>query len=378
MAWPAGSPLEPLHGGHPRGDSAWAWAFLAAAAGALAASVAGWVLLRSRILALGAVAAVAVAIQLAPLAGPLLLSTDAWTYWSYARLAAVHDRNPYRSVPEDERRDPSLPWVGAVWVGTSSIYGPAFTLASEPVGHSSSHNVAAYYFKGLAALAMLLATLAAARVASNRVAAVAFVGWNPVVALHAAGGGHKDAGMPALVTGAPAFAAAGRRESAGAAWAVAILVKWIPLLLLPLHLLADRRRFGWRGFAVAAAAVSVLATVRYGTAWLHALAPVAAKAGERTSYALPSRIAQLGVPHALATAVLAAAFVAAYVFLAREAVRGRPRLALTSVLLLLATPWLAVWYLAWPVSLAGAEEDRTAQWLTIALSASLLPQATPL
>ena len=50
----------------------------------------------------------------------------------------------------------------------------------------------------------------------------------------------------------------------------------------------------------------------------------------------------------------------------------------TSVLLLLAAPWLVVWYLAWPVSLAGAEEDRTAQWLTIALSAYLLPQAIPL
>ena len=48
------------------------------------------------------------------------------------------------------------------------------------------------------------------------------------------------------------------------------------------------------------------------------------------------------------------------------------------MLLLLATPWLVVWYLAWPVSLAGAEEDRTAQWLTVALSAYLLPQAIPL
>ena len=43
-----------------------------------------------------------------------------------------------------------------------------------------------------------------------------------------------------------------------------------------------------------------------------------------------------------------------------------------------AAPWLVVWYLAWPVSLAGAEEDRTAQWLTVALSAYLLPQAIPL
>jgi hypothetical protein len=378
LAWPDPSPLEPLHGGNPQGDKSWSWAFLVAAAVALAAYVAGWSLVRSRAVALAAVAAVAVAVQLAPLAGPLLLSTDAWTYWNYARLAAVHDRNPYRSVPEDEFGDPSLPWVGAVWVQTSSIYGPAFTLASEPVGHTTSPYLAAWYFKGAAALAMLLATLAAARVASNRAAAVAFVGWNPVVALHAAGGGHNDAWMAALLTGALALAAAGRRQAAGAAWALAVLVKWIPLLLLPLHLVAKRRRFGWPGFGAAAAAVGILATVRYGTGWLDAVVPVARKAGERTSYALPSRIAELGVPRGLATALLAAGFVAGYALLVREAARGRPRLALASVLLLLASPWLVVWYLAWPVSLAGAEEDRTAQWLTVALSAYLLPQAIPL
>ena len=381
LAWPDGSPLEPLHGGHPRGDRTWSWAFLAAAAVALVAYVAGWVLLRSRVVALGAVAVVAVAIQLAPLAGPLLLSTDAWTYWSYARLAVVHGANPYRAVPADEPDDPSLPWVGTAWRRTSSIYGPAFTLASEPVGRTSSPDAAAWIFKGAAALAMLLATLAAARVAANRAAAVAFVGWNPVVALHAAGGGHNDAWMAALVTGALALSVAGRRQLAGAAWAAAILVKWIPLVLLPLHLLGERRahrQFGWLGFAAAGGLLAVAATVRYGTGWLRALEPVARKAGEQTSFALPSRMAGLGVPRELAAALLAAAFLAAYALLVREAARGRPRLALASVLLLFATPWLVVWYLAWPVSLAGAEEDRTAQWLTVALSAYLLPQAISL
>jgi uncharacterized membrane protein len=379
LAWPDGSPLEPLHGGHPRGDTTWSWLFLTAAGLGLAAYVAGWTLLRSRAAALGAVAAVAVAVQLAPLAGPLLLSTDAWTYWSYARLSAVHGQNPYRAVPADEPNDPSLPWVGTAWRRTSSIYGPAFTLASEPVGHSSSPDVAAWFFKGTAALAMLLATLAAARVAANRAAAAAFVGWNPVIALHAAGGGHNDAWMAALVTGALALSVAGRRQLAGAAWAAAILVKWIPLLLLPLHLLAERRRrFGWAGFAAAAVALAALATIRYGTGWLNALEPVARKAGEQTSFALPSRLAALGVPRELAAGLLAAAFLVAYALLARQAARGRARLALTSTLLLFATPWLVVWYLAWPVSLAGAEEDRTAQWLTVALSVYLFPQAIPL
>ena len=48
LAWPDGSMLEPLHGGHPRGDHAWSWAFLALAAVALVAYVAGSSLLRRR------------------------------------------------------------------------------------------------------------------------------------------------------------------------------------------------------------------------------------------------------------------------------------------------------------------------------------------
>ena len=331
--------------------------------------------------ALASVAALAAVVQLAPLAGPLILSTDAWLYWDYGRIAAIHDDNPYRAVPADYPDDPALPHTGTSWRRTSSIYGPVFTLASEPVAHAAgrSEDAAAWIYKALAALAMLVATFAATRLASNRAFACAFVGWNPVVALHAAGGGHNDAWMAALVVGALALAASGRRQLAGASWAAAILVKWVPLVLLPLHLLAARRshRAGVAGFLVALLLLAAVSTWRYGLAWLDALEPVARKAGEQTSYAVPSRIAQLGVPHELAAGLLAAAFAIAYVLLAREARRGRARLALTASLLLLATPWLVVWYLAWPVSLAGAEEDRTAQWLTIALSAYLLPQAVP-
>jgi hypothetical protein len=319
-------------------------------------------------------------VQLGPLAAPLLISTDAWTYWDYGRIAAVHDDNPYRAVPADYKTDPAYRYVGTSWRRTSSIYGPAFTLASEPVAHAagSSADTAAWIYKGLAAAAMLLAALAASRAAADRAFAFAFVGWNPVVALHAAGGGHNDAWVAALVVSALAFGAIGRRRLAGVAWAAAILVKWVPLLLLPLRVLAERRGGDYRGFAVTFVALAALSTWRFGTAWVHALEPVARKAGEQTSYALPSRIAQLGVPREAAAAALAVLFGVAYVLLLREAARGRARLALVSVLLLLATPWLVVWYLAWPAALAAAEEDRTAQWLTIGLSAYLLPQAVPL
>ena len=69
--------------------------FLAAVGCAFAAYVAALLLLRRRGGALAAACALAFAIQLVPLAGPLLLSQDAYAYWDYGRLATRHDANPY-------------------------------------------------------------------------------------------------------------------------------------------------------------------------------------------------------------------------------------------------------------------------------------------
>ena len=208
-----------------------------------------------------------------------------------------------------------------------------------------------------------------------------FAGWNPLLALHFAGGGHNDAWMAALVLAALAAGAAGRRQVAGVAWAVAVSVKWVPLLFLPLRALearTARRSVGHLGFALAAAALAVAATWRYGWHWLAALAPLAANAERETSFAVPHRLAQLGVPDWLAVGALALGFAVAYGWLLLEARRGRVRLGLAAGLLLVATPYLAAWYAAWAVPLAAAEEDRAARLLALALSAYLLPQAVPL
>jgi hypothetical protein len=41
------------------------------------------------------------------------------------------------------------------------------------------------------------------------------------------------------------------------------------------------------------------------------------------------------------------------------------------------TPYLAVWYLAWAVPLAAADEDELAQGACLLLCAYLLPQTIP-
>jgi hypothetical protein len=322
-------------------------------------------------------------VQLVPLGAPLLLSTDAWTYWDYGRLSAVHDTNPYSAVPADFPSDPAYRWVGTGWQREHSVYGPGFTLASEPLALAagSSHDAAAWIYKTLGALAVLGATGLAAFLASRKAFAAALVGWNPLVAVHFAGGGHNDSWLALAVVGALALAATGRRQLAGVAWAAGIAIKWVPLLLLPLRALearATRRQVGHVGFGVAVVVLLAAAFARYGINWFSAFGPLARHANHESRFSIPHRIEQLtSLPHPGGIVICAVAFGIAYLWLLRTAARGKARLGLATGLLLLATPWLIAWYVIWTLPLAAAEDDTAAQWLGVALSAYLLRQAVP-
>jgi alpha-1,6-mannosyltransferase len=329
------------------------------------------------------VLAVAAAVQLAPLAAPVLLSTDVYTYWDYGRLSAVHRANPYEEEPREFPGDPAFSRMGARWRGTTSVYGPAFTLASEAhaVAVRKSPAAAAWTYKALAALAMLALVWLAAGLASKPAFAAAFVGWNPLLAVHFAGGGHNDVWMMALVVTALALAAAGRKQLAGAAWAASIAVKWVAVVFLPLRALEARhegRRVGHLGFAATAAVLTAAASWRYGTGWLDAFGPVARNLREGARYSIPSRLESLGLPHGASVGLFAGLFGLVYVWLLREAWRGRARLGLAAGALVVAAPWLVPWYAVWAVPLAAIEEDGTARILALALSAYLLRDAVPL
>ena len=375
LAWPGDSPIVPQAGGALVGRAGWAWAFLGLLALAFVAYLAGL----HRIARGGVpvplrwVVVLALAVQLVPLGAPLMLSSDAWTYWMYGRIAAVHDANPYEDPPSAFPDDPAYEWAGERWRDSTSVYAPGFTLASEPIALAAgeSHNAAAWLYKALAALAACATVLLAARFASRPALAAAFVGWNPLLAVHLAGGGHNDAWVGALLLAALAT------QAKGVAWAFGAAVKWIPLVLLPLQALATRRRAGLGGFVVATSAIVALATWRYGFAWVDAFGPLADNARETTSYALPRRLSQLGVPEDAAIALFALLFAVVYLVLARAAWRGRARLALASVALLACAPYVTPWYLAWVVPLAAVEEDRLARGLALAFTAYLLPQTIP-
>jgi hypothetical protein len=380
LAWAEGAPFAPAPGGRDGGSATWALALLAAAFGVY---VVGILLVARGGASFVSAAALAAAIQVIPVFAPLLVSTDAWTYWDYGWVGGVAHGDPYVEPPSHYPESPAYRWTGEAWRDTTSVYGPAFTLASEPIarGAGDSANAAAWTYKTLAAVASVAAALLAARLARRRAFAVAFVGWNPLLAVHLAGGGHNDAWVAALLMAALALGLTDppRRHLAGAAWALAIAVKWVPLLFLGLVVLTRGRRpaVGVLGLLATAALVAAVAMSEYGLDWVGAPLTLAGNAALETSYALPARAEDLGIPDDVATALFGAAFGVGLVLLAWEARRGRLQLARAALLVLLTTPYLAVWYLAWAVPLAASEEDRWARVGCVLLGAYLLPQGIP-
>jgi alpha-1,6-mannosyltransferase len=368
------SPLSPPGG--------WKQALVVGTVAAFTFYVMGVVVLRRGGGSLWIVGLVAVVIQTAALFGPVLLSRDVYAYWAYARIGATYHQNPYVDVPAAHPVDPAVERMGSSWRQTPSLYGPVFTAGSEVVAVTVRESPwaanRAFRLLGLVSMLAILALVAA--LARNRAFAVAFVGWNPLLAFHVAGGGHNDAVMMALSLGALLLARRGRRGGAGALWALAIGVKWVAAGFVALVLLAghlrDRRLIA--GLVGGGLAVAVGATALYGLHWLHAVNGLSSQARRTGSIGLSGWLGDLGLGHRATLAVIGSATLVAGAWLAVQAWRGNPRLGLAGVLIAALQGWLNPWYAVWGVTLAAPEEDGLAQILAVGLSALVLRDAIPL
>jgi alpha-1,6-mannosyltransferase len=360
-----GSPVRV--GGFEATDT-WGVLFLALVGAAFLFYILALLVLRSRASPLVLVVAIAAVIQLTPLAGPLLLSRDVYSYWAYGRIVALHDRNPFVVPPIHFAHDPAT--RAAAWRRQTSVYGPAFTLATGAVAEAARHSseVASFLFRLVAAVGGLAAAALAALIARRKAFAFAFLGWNPLVALSFAGGGHNDAWMVVLLLSALALVARRRDVAGGAVWLLAAAVK-APALAL--FLLQRSRRGFWLGAAAAAVVVAAASTAIFGGAWLTAGAPLS---GREASFGLPARLESLGLPGLAAHGLALAVLVVGAVYLARR----RPSLSIGASLLVFTSPWVLPWYATWPVALAAVEEDVAAQVVAVGLALYLLPDRVTL
>ena len=307
----------------------------------------------------------------------------------YARLGVVHGLDPYVHPPSAAPSDPAFAEVD--WTGSTSAYGPLFTLGNYPLAWLPVGGAVAV-LKALAAgavlaLAALVARLAAAR-GVDPVRAAAFVALNPLVLVHVVGGAHND-GIAMLLAMLGAAAVLGRREvGGGVAFVAAIAIKApaafaAPFALIGAHRSAPSggRRF-LAGALVSVALVALAAWPAFGLHWLDALGLAGENQG-RTSYmSVPITFARLTDtdPELVRVAALSI-YGALLADLLAWTWRGGDWLRAAAWAgggLLLATAWLLPWYLIWALPFAALSRDRPLQLLVLALTAFQLGTRIPL
>ncbi|HEY4918362.1 MAG TPA: polyprenol phosphomannose-dependent alpha 1,6 mannosyltransferase MptB [Solirubrobacteraceae bacterium] len=333
------------------------------------------------------------ALQLIVFAGPVLLSTDVFSYIAYARMGVEHGLNPYTHGPVAIAGDPVFPYVGEDWIHVATAYGPVYTLLSYPLAPLGL--VGALWAMKVEALLASAGTLAltwrCARVRGfDPVAALLIVGANPLYVIYGVGGAHNDLimmlAMMAAVTLTIAPVRSARREVGAAAWVVAgALTKATVAVLLPFMILSRRRLAPVLG---AIGAIVVCVIVGYLVFGIHGINLVAAlnrDAAFVSTDSFANEIAHLfGKPGVFPVDhdLLKAALVVILVYLLWRTWRGYDWVAASGWALLaiaVTSTWLLAWYILWPLPLAVVTRDRRLLAATLAVQGLfVIHQISPL
>jgi alpha-1,6-mannosyltransferase len=320
--------------------------------------------------------------------GPILLSTDVFSYIAYARMGVEHGLNPYTHGPISIAHDPVYHYVGHDWKKVATAYGPLYTLLSYPVGLLGV--TGALWAMKLLALAASAGTLALTwRCARLRgrdpVLATLIVGANPLYVIYALGGAHNDLLMMLLMMLAVSLTFARRDASAAATVVAGALVKATVAALLPFMILARRGARQLLGALGALALGALVAYAVFGSDGVNIVAALNRDAAFVSTDSFPTEIAHLlGKPGVFPVDhdLLKAALVAIVVHLLWRTWRGYDWVAAAGWALLaisVTSTWLLAWYVLWPLPLAAIARDRRLLVATLAIQALfIVHQMTPL
>jgi hypothetical protein len=312
------------------------------------------------------------ALQLIVFAGPILLSTDVFSYIAYARMGVEHGLNPYTHGPVAILHDPVFPYVGEDWIHVATAYGPLYTLLSYPLAPLGV--VGALWGMKLEALLASAGTLALTwRCARARgfdpVVALIVVGANPLYVIYGLGGAHNDlimmlammAAVSLMIVGTPS----GRREAGAAAWVVAgALTKATVAVLLPFMIVSRRRLAPILGTLAALAIGAVVGYAAFGIHGINVVAALNRDAAFVSTDSFANELAHLfGKPGVFPVDhdLLKAALVLILLHLLWRTWRGYDWVAASGWALLaiaVTSTWLLAWYILWPLPLAVVTRDR--------------------
>ena len=362
---------------------------------ALLASVAayGGLLAFARTLSTRSAIGLVAALHVIVFAGPILISTDVFSYIAYARMGVEHGLNPYTHGPIAIAHDPVYYYVGVDWKHVATAYGPLYTLFSYPLAPLGLR--AALWALKLEAMLASAGTLAltwrCARVRGKDPArALLALGANPLYVIYALGGAHNDLIMMALMMAAVSLTFARRDAPAAAAVVAGALVKATVAALLPFMLLARRteirREISLVAGAAAALALGALAAlVAFGVHGVDLVAALNRDAAFVSTDSFPTEIAHLfGKPGVFPVDhdILKGALVVIVLHLLWRTWRGYDWVAASGWTLLaisVTSTWLLAWYILWPLPLALVARDRRLLIATLAVQARfVVHQVTPL
>ena len=325
--------------------------------------------------------------------GPILISTDVFSYIAYARMGVEHGLNPYTHGPIAIAHDPVYYYVGIDWKHVATAYGPLYTLLSYPLAPLGLR--ASLWALKLEAVLASAGTLALtwrcvrAR-GKDPVLALLALGANPLYVIYALGGAHNDLIMMLLMMAAVSLTLARRDAPAAAAVVAGALVKATVAALLPFMLLARRteirREISLVAGAAAALALGALAAlIAFGVHGVDLVAALNRDAAFVSTDSFPTEIAHLfGKPGVFPVDhdILKVALVVIVVHLLWRTWRGYDWVAASGWTLLaiaVTSTWLLAWYILWPLPLALVARDRRLLIATLAVQALfVVHQTTPL
>lgn len=320
--------------------------------------------------------------------GPILLSTDVFSYIAYARMGVVHGVNPYTHGPIAIAGDPVYPYQGTSWLHTPTAYGPLYTLLTYPLAPLGV--VGALWGMKLEALIGSAATLALTwRIAKARrlspTLAVLLVGANPLYIIYGMGGAHNDVIMTAFMMAAVLLALRDRDGWAGASVVAGTLVKATVAALLPFMIVARRRLSAIAGALAMLAAGAVAGYLAFGIHGVNIVSALNRDAALVSSDGFPTELAHLigkpgvyPVDHIYLKAVLALIML----YLLWRTWRGYDWVAASGWAMLaiaVTASWLLAWYTLWALPLAVVARDRRLLIATLAVQGLFIAhQISPL
>jgi hypothetical protein len=332
------------------------------------------------------------ALHLIVFAGPILLSTDVFSYIAYARMGVEHGLNPYTHGPAAIAGDPVFQYVGHDWRHVATAYGPFYTLLSYPLAPLGLKG--ALWAMKLEALLASAGTLALLwRCAKARdldpVWAILVVGANPLYVIYGLGGAHNDLimllAMMVAVSLTSMRSSAGREASAAAVVVAGALVKATVAAMLPFMILSRRRLAPVLGALATLALGAIVAYVAFGVHGVDVVAALNRDAAFVSTDSFATEIAHLfGKPGVFPIDhdLLKAALVLIILHLMWRTWRGYDWVAASGWTLLaisVTSTWLLAWYILWPLPLAVISRDRRLLAATLAIQALFIAhQISPL